>query len=57
MRDLDKVCKLSEKQIYDCLTNDVTTYALLKAKLISKYASNNPTLQQKINNAFSDHGF
>ncbi|MDR2928330.1 MAG: hypothetical protein LBV41_09065 [Cytophagaceae bacterium] len=53
MKDLDEKCGLSPKQIYDCLSSDVTNHTQFKNKLISKYASNNTALQRKINAAFS----
>jgi hypothetical protein len=53
MQDLQNNCGLTSKQIYDCLTNDVTSHALLKSKLISKY----PSAQQGINSTFTSYGF
>jgi len=53
MEDLEEICNLTPKQIYDCLDFSVTSHALFKAKLISKY----PSLQQTINNIFTYHEF
>ena len=53
MKELNVTCGLTVKQIYDCLTSDVYSHQLLKAKLKSKH----PSLSQQIDKAFSDYGF
>ncbi|MDR0207481.1 MAG: hypothetical protein LBI45_09535 [Bacteroidales bacterium] len=37
--NLQLQCSLTPKQIYDCLTSDVTNHSQLKSKLISKYGN------------------
>jgi hypothetical protein len=43
---------LTEKQIFDCLTSDVTNHEQLRTKLISKYGR-----QLEITAVFEDFGF
>ncbi|MDR2083775.1 MAG: hypothetical protein LBP67_02115 [Bacteroidales bacterium] len=45
-------CNLTTKQIYDCLTSDVTNHSQFKTKLISKYGNS-----QQITQVFTNNGF
>jgi len=53
MKYLDETCGLSSSQIFECLTSDVTSHALLKSKLKTKY----PNYVSCIESAFSTNGF
>ena len=57
IKELEVSRGLSVKQIFDCLKWDIYTCGKLKTELINAYASNNPTLQTKIINAFNSYGF